>query len=248
MAIHPKLIYRGDFNIRTGDIDSRKRATLPAFIDHMQEAAMQNVIELGLSVWDLEKIGISWVLMRMHLYINRLPMLGEKITVTTNGAGFEKFFTYRDYRVHDEKGDLIAYAPSTWLLMDTESRRMTRIPQFILDHETPAKEDCLERISHKLPKFTETHAQRNFQVEWHMLDFNEHLNNVAYIQWMLETLQDDILQNGTLKSLDIQYRVEGNWKDQIISEIQEIEDRQYLHRLVRKSDNKELAIALTEWA
>ena len=67
------IVHYTEYTIRTYDIDSRKQATLPALIRLMQEAAMEQVIQLGISVWDLEAHNISWVLMRKHLKLVRMP-------------------------------------------------------------------------------------------------------------------------------------------------------------------------------
>ena len=245
--MHPKLIFNGDFPILTLHIDSQKRATVPALISLMQEAAMQNVIDINLSLWDMANDGISWVLMRMHLHIVQLPVLGESINITTHGAGFEKIFTYRDYRVKDQNGETIAYAPSTWLLMDTKERKMVRIPQFVLDHETPPESECLQRIRHKLPPFEESQRAKTFQVGWHDLDFNHHLSNVKYVQWMLENVDAQLLENGSMKEIDIFYKAEANYGDEIVSEMHEVEEGTFMHRLIRQDDSKELALAKTVW-
>ena len=86
-----------------------------------------------------------------------------------------------------------------------------------------------------------------FRVYWHDLDFNGHLNNVYYLQWMLETVPDELLESGTLKTFDIQYKVEGHWKDEILSETQQLEEKRFLHRLRSKQGGKELAVGMSEW-
>ncbi len=245
----PEIGFEDQFVIRTYEIDNRKLATLPALTRLLHEAAMQNVLALKLSVWDLEPQGISWVLMRQQLAIERYPKLGETIRVQTYPAGFEKFFTYRDYRVWDEQGREIASSSSTWLLMDTAARRMVRIPDFIkkFRQEMPESADCLPRPDGKLPRFEAPDRQATFRVGWHDLDFNMHLNNTYYITWMLEALPDSLLQNGFIRQMDIQFKSEA-LKDQIIhSEVDIREENQYLHRLIREDDRKELAIAQTIW-
>lgn len=245
----PPIGYQSNYEVRTYEIDSRKRMTIPALARLMQEAAMQNVIELKLSVWDLEPHCLSWVLMRKQLQVSRLPVLGERILVTTYPAGFERLFTYRDYRVLSEQGELLAASSSTWLLMDTQSRSMAPIPEHILAFrdKMPPPEECLPRPGGRLPRFEEAHSAKNFEVNWHDLDFNEHLNNTLYIQWLLEPLPRERLEGGRLRRLDINYRAECHWQDQVRAEVQHLEGQQYLHRLVRAEDGKELAVARTEW-
>lgn len=244
-----EITFKGPFLIRTYEIDNKKNVTIPSLMKLMHEAAMQNVLNLKLSVWDLEPHKISWVLMRKKISIDRLPRLGETIHIETHPAGFEKFFTYRDYKVFDENDQLIAFASSTWLLMDTEKRRMTRIPDFILDYQNKMKpaEACLPRPDDKLPKFETAGLQKQYTVNWHDLDFNMHLNNTFYAQWMLEALPDNCLVNGTIKQLDIMYRMEAKWKERIVSEVQQLEENTYLHRLKRLEDGKELALGRSTW-
>ncbi|MEM8909996.1 MAG: acyl-ACP thioesterase domain-containing protein [Bacteroidota bacterium] len=248
MPQHPHIRYEERYAIRTYEIDSSQRITIPALVTLMQETAMQQVIKLNVSLWDLEALNMSWVMMRMQLKITQLPRLGQTLRITTNPAGFEKFFTYRDYRVYNEQDELIATAASTWLMMDTVKRRMTRIPAFILKYEPPTDLPFLPRPYNKLlPIQTPYQRQTDFKVNWHDLDFNEHLSNVSYIRWMVESMEDDFLRRGQLRQLDLFFRSEALWKDDIVSEIQEQPDRIFRHRLLRKSDQKELAVAQSQW-
>ena len=243
------LAYACDYTVQMYDIDSRRRMTVAALVRLMQEASMQNVMQMKVSVWDMEAMSLSWVLLRKQLTINRLPMNGEKISVVTYSCGFEKFFTFRDYKVFDENKELVAWSSSTWLLMNTAERSMVRIPEFILalESQMPPPEECLPRPKAKLPKFENAGTSKPFRVDWHDLDFNGHLNNVFYIQWMLEALPDEILQEATLREFDIFYKVEAHWKDALMSEIQQVGERNFLHRLVRIEDGKEVALGMSRF-
>ena len=247
LKLPPKLAYQENFTIRTYETGQKKEATVSHLLKLMHESAMQNVIALKVSVWDLEAHKISWVLRHMQLQVNRLPRLGETINVLTYPAGFERLFTYRDYRVVDSKGQEIATAASKWLLMNTENRRLAPIPDHIAQIKMPAPEDCLPRPNGKLPNWTQSHGQQKFQVNWHDLDFNGHLNNVVYLNWMLEPLPEEVLQNSQMEKLDILYRAEGIWKEEVLAEIQQLGDLEFLHRLIRIGDGKELAAAKSIW-
>lgn len=247
MPLHPLLIKKSNYTIRTYEIDNQKKATVPALVKLMHEAAMQNVIDLKLSVWDLEPHEISWVLMRKNLVINELPKLGESVNIVTHCAGFEKFFTYRDYKIYNQEEKLIAYASSTWLLMNTVNRRMSRIPEFISAIECPPENECLPRPKSKLPKFEEASLEKTFRVGWYDLDFNQHLNNVFYLQWILESVPDELLEYGQLQQMDIIYKLECKWKEVVTCETQILGSGHLLHRLIRQSDGKLLSVAETKW-
>jgi len=247
MNIDSQLVHNALFDIRTYEVAHNKTISVPNLIKLLHEAAMQNVIELKVSVWDLAPRHLSWVLMRKKIHICRLPHLQESIRVMTYPAGFEKFFTYRDYRVYDSLNLLIAHASSTWLLMDTRTRRLVHIPEDIRAFEMPDRAACLPKPEGKIPRIKIADRSKTYRVDWYDLDFNQHLNNVYYLQWMLETLDDEVLQNQSLTHFDIEYRAESQWKDQLISEIQCMDKSHYLHRLIRCEDQKVLAYAQSFW-
>ena len=116
------------YTVRTYDVDRYKQMTAPSLLRSMNEAAMQNVLRLKLSVWDLEPEQLSWVLLRVDLQIQQMPTVSQRIRILTYPSGFERAFTYRDFRVYDEEGQLLAQATTTWVLMHLETRRPMRIP------------------------------------------------------------------------------------------------------------------------
>lgn len=245
-----KLVQESEFTIRTYEIDNQKRASVPALINLLHEAAMQNVMALGVSVWDLEPQRLAWVLLRMQVSVSRMPLLGETIRIVTYPAGFERLFTYRDYKVYDATGEMIAWAASSWVLMDIDSRSLARIPAFILEfrNNMPAASTCLPRPVSILPKWEELNPRsQTFKVNWHDLDFNLHATNSMFVQWLIESLPDETLLKGELKWLDVQYRAEVLWKDEVLSQAYPQEDGTFLHRLLRGGNQKELAVGMSKW-
>jgi medium-chain acyl-[acyl-carrier-protein] hydrolase len=247
LMLHPKHFYEEYFTIHTNEIDNRKVMTIPALMNLLHETAMQNVIRLKVSVWDLESENISWVLMRMLLRMKKMPRLGDQIRIVTYPAGFEKFFTYRDYRIFNIEGEEIGQVATTWLLMDTSTRKMRRIPSFITDYPMPDPETCLPRIRHKLPKYEETELQKEFCVGWYDLDFNKHLNNVLYFKWMLEATPDALLKKGQIEEIDILFRQECRWNEKLHSQSYTLDTTHRMHRLLKGDEAKEVAMAKVKW-
>ncbi len=248
MPVHPDLIYSGQYTIGSYDIDSQKRLTIPALTKMMHEAAMQNVIRLKLSYWDLIPHQISWVLMRKKLEIIRQPLLGEVLRVETHPAGFQKLFTFRDFKVYDENDILIAKASSTWLLMDTVKRTMAPIPDFILDYEIPEM-DFLEHPSRKISKITTPDFSQEHIVSWYELDWNEHLNNIHYVVKMLDALPFEIHKEKSLQRMDIIYKMECKYGDHLIAETQKDPNEAFvfLHRIINKETQKEVSLGKSYW-
>ena len=211
----PRLGIDHSVRIGTNDIDRAKRATLPALVRHQNEAAMQNVLALNLSVWDLEPEGISWVLLKQRFTVRRLPALGESLRIVTYPAGFRRAFTYRDYRIFDASGNEILSCASQWLLLDLSTREMTLIPDHILARaaDLPPAADCLPQRFGRLPRADAWTTVHQNQVRHFDLDWNDHLNNATYLRWLLEALPPGVLSERVPAELEIHYRREARLGD-----------------------------------
>jgi acyl-ACP thioesterase len=247
--LNTDLQYESDYRVRAYEIDSWQQMTIPALCRLMQEAALQNVIDIGMSFWDLEPYHLSWVLHRQQLHLKRIPSMNELIRVQTTPAGFQRLFTFRDYRVYDSKGELIAHSPSVWLLMNTQTRSLAARPPFLeaFGERMPPREQCFERPKGKIASLEKADYANSYRVHWHDLDFNEHLNNTLYIQWMLDPLPTEVLSQQSMTFLDISFRAECQLNDELRAEVQQVGEGEYLHHIIKVSDGKVLANALTRW-
>lgn len=243
----PKIGYQEDYTVRAYDIDAHKRMTAPALLRILNEAAMQHVLKLKLSVLDLEPHQIGWVLLRLEINITRLPVLGERIQIRTTPSGFERAFTYRDYYVLDETGEVIARGSTTWILMNMETRRPTRIPAWIIERmpEMPLPENCLTPPPSTLVEMDSVDFQQNHRVGWYDLDFNWHLSNTHYLGLLLDSVPSDFLRDHFPSRLLIHYKLEAQLEDKLVSETQGIEPGRYRHRLLR--DGSVLAEGESVW-
>lgn len=240
-------IYTDTYTVRTYDMDVNRHMTLPALLRVINEAAMQNVIALKLSFWDLEKENLSWILLRLNLKIYQLPVVGQKLKISTYPTGIKRLFTFRDYKVWDEEGNLMAATASAWILMDTKTRRPARIPAWIHDRATNLGIDIepLPRPKPKLPPWEGYEYEHNTTVGWHDLDFNMHLNNNHYLRLILDSLPVDVLEKKQLTELQIHYQNEAYHKDQLVSRTGILSEEEYHHELLR--GEQVLARAVTRW-
>ena len=233
------------FRIRTHEIDQHKLITVPALLMLMQEASMQNVIKLKLSVWDLEDKKISWVLLRKELKINRRPGLGERVKVVTYPAGFDRILAYRDFWIYSEQNEVLAYASSTWTLLNTDSRKLQRIPQEMLDLQLIGPESRLEAPSSKLIIPDDFSNGYSYQIRNYDLDWNMHVNNVVLSKLMLQALPIDFRKDQKLTSFDFHIKNECYLDEQIQIDLEQQEDS-YYHKIIG-SDKRVVAIGKSNW-
>ena len=153
-----------------------KKMTIPSLIRNMQEASLQHARILNTSAWDMEEDKITWVLIRKEIkFLNALD-LDSTYTILTYPSGFDKFFAYRDYLIFDENKKLVVGASSTWTLLQTEERKLIKIPEKILEIGAPKGTRFLPQPEKnlKLPEDMETKDLR--KVRQYDLDWNTSLS------------------------------------------------------------------------
>ncbi len=243
----PNLLFHEEtFRVGGYDVDLHKVASIPSMIQMMHEAAMQHVLHLGLSALELAPLNLGWVLIRQQMHVFRQPGLGEIIRVHTRPSGRDRAFAYRDFRVLDEAGSLLATATTAWLLMDTQTRRMARYPEFIQSWlDKTEAQDHLPRPVADFPPLTEPGLEKTFLVNWHDLDFNHHLTNFYYQKWILETTPNDVLEKYHLQEYKIQFKGESLLGDTLIAQSQELEPGVFVHSI--RKDDQEIASGWTRW-
>lgn len=240
------LYFEYQHTIRSYDIGMDKKATVPALIQIMHEAAMKHVLKLGLSAFELEKQNLAWVLIQQRFELIQSPLLGETIIIKTNPSGLERVITYRDFRLYNQSGELLAQASTSWLLMNTATRKMARYPEDISKSLLPTNDfEHLQRPERKLKPLETVEQTVSFPIRYYDLDFNGHLSNFYYMKWMLVSLGTEFLKGHQLTDFEIKIQGESIQDETLEAEIQSISSETFLHTL-RKGDQV-VAIGKTNW-
>ncbi|MFD2999969.1 acyl-[acyl-carrier-protein] thioesterase [Pontibacter toksunensis] len=236
------------FAVRSNEIDYRGQATLPSLVSYMHEAAWDNTFTLGISMYDLLKHDMTWVLQRMRVEMFRYPEHSQKITVATWASGRERIFMHRDFRIYSTNQELLGQATSVWLVMDMVKRQLVSLPDFITALEVAPTEEPLPFAKGKLPQLQEAAYEEQIPVRWHDIDLNRHVTNTRYIQWALDTFPTELLEQKQLREIDIVYRAEAVLGDTVVSAVAPAdEENVYLHKLSSQETGKELVQAKSVW-
>lgn len=244
------FIQTDTFTLRGYECDAFGRMSLTALMNLMQESANRNALDYGIGIADLAQRGVGWMLMRFQLRMHQYPRYGQTIRVVTYPTFVDKYFIYRDFRVLADDDTLLADASSVWLVFGMEKRAMVPLPDFIRALTPPVVPNPLPRLSLK-PDFQQLaftpDTERQVEVGWLSIDQNQHVNNVAYVGWLLESVADSWLQTQELAEIDLVYRIESHWHDRL--QIQSVADTSGVmrHRIVQSESGKEVLLAQTQW-
>ncbi|AKD58709.1 acyl-[acyl-carrier-protein] thioesterase [Spirosoma radiotolerans] len=244
------FIQTDTFTLRGYECDAFGRMSIPALMNLMQESANRNAIDYGIGIADLAQKGFGWMLMRFCLRMHQYPRYSQTIQLMTYPTTVEKYFIHRDFRVVAEDGTLLADASSTWLVFSMEKRSMVALPDFIRSLSPPTNVDPLPTLPTKpdfqMAAFSPTDTKR-VEVGWLSIDQNKHVNNVAYVQWLLEAVDADVLQTREIAEIDLVYRTESHWHDWLEIQSMDETDSSIRHRIVQTESGKDVILARSRW-
>lgn len=249
------FIQTDTFTLRGYETDAFGRLSIPALMNLMQESANRNAIDYKIGINDLAQQGYGWMLMRFRLRMHQYPRYGQTIRVVTYPTFVEKYFIYRDFQVLAEDGTLLADAASTWLVFSTAKRTMVPLPDFIRTLSPPQLTNTLPKLALKPHfqnnQFTPTH-QNEVTVGWLSIDQNQHVNNVAYVAWLIESMDDKLLETRELAEIDLVYRTESHRGDRLLVQSVAETDDSLIHRIEQSSlpsgdSGKEVLVAHSRW-
>jgi acyl-ACP thioesterase len=126
------------------------------------------------------------------------------------------------------------------MVLNLETRRPVRIPQEVLDTRLQDRPHVTVAKNNRMRPFTDQGREKEIIVRRSDLDMNNHVNNVRYIEWMLETIDQEMTQK--IRNLDIQFMRESFVDDRLKSA--SLEDGNLIRFKIL--NNKDEIIALAE--
>lgn len=194
-----KGMYSFSSRVRYSETDVKGRLTLTGIINYLQDCSTFQSESLGKGIAYLREHHRAWWLSSWQIVIDRYPLLGETITISTWPYEFKGIYGYRNFAIQDAEGNYLVRANSIWFFYDTEAGRPVRageedIRGYGAGEERLAMDYAPRRIA--LPENYET--KEPVLVMRHHIDSNNHVNNAQYVEIARELLPEDF-QVGELR-------------------------------------------------
>ncbi|XP_068338560.1 palmitoyl-acyl carrier protein thioesterase, chloroplastic-like [Pyrus communis] len=215
------LVFRQNFSIRSYEIGADRTASIETLMNHLQETALNHVKTAGLlgdgfgSTPEMTVRNLIWVVTKMQVVVDRYPTWGDIVQVDTWVSASGKNGMRRDWIIQDLKtGQILTRASSVWVMMNKVTRRLSKMPDEVrgeIESFFMNSPPIVEEDGRKLPKLDDKRAdfvRSGLTPRWSDLDVNQHVNNVKYIGWILESAPLPILESHELSSLTLEYRRE----------------------------------------
>ena len=175
----------------------------------MQDIATVHVGKMGISLNTLQAANITWVLTRQQVVLNRLPAAGEEITIETWPSVLSRVQCRRDFRVYNLAGEELGQAVSYWVVLNMQTRRAERVPEFITRAYPENPPLLLPEISIRPKALPESSSVKSFKTTASDIDINKHVTSMRYLDFMLEAVPEEVRCKQQLKVLDVFFRAES---------------------------------------
>lgn len=181
------------FSVPTYSIDSNSRLSMTAFMRYAQEVADEGSRGRGFGYNDLKAHGLTWVLSRMKVVVDRMPDWQEEVELSTWHKGFDRLFFPRDYELSDKDGNVLVRATSAWLIVDFNTHEMVRDDERIADLtvKQPEKDrNALPGGAERIPSVQDGIPMGSHTVVWSDIDRLGHSNNSSYVSWTFDIIKE----------------------------------------------------------
>ena len=205
------MIFEHNYEVVVKDLGKGNKVTNKAFLGYMEEIASLHSSTVGYGVDDVERNGVAWILMDWKLKVIDRPKYKEMLNIKTWARESNKLYSYRDFEVYDEKGNLVAVASSKWVLIDINKRRIIKIDEELIEKYNPETgKQVFDEIDIEKVKEPEDYASNiEYIVKKSDIDVNKHMHNLNYLDLAYEALPNDIYENvNRLNNVRITYKKE----------------------------------------
>lgn len=237
------------YKVRGTELDQTYKMRKIFAASYFQECYAEKCASLGLAAYDVQKLGLTWIIadMRMDFLSDAMPFWREEVEVSIWPSSKSPLFMAVDF-VISTNGRGIAQGSTNWLLADDATHRPIRISPHADGFEVlPEKIFENERFA----KFEEPSGAKAGELERAVpsseVDFNGHLTNVQYAPTAIEAVPLDYRLGHELKSYRIKFMREAFLGERILSEAFDGGGGRFSHSIKRTSDGALLCRMESLW-
>ena len=209
-----RKMFKKEYVVSNNDVDKRFLLKVPAIFRYFQDVALLATESLGVDSISLSKKNIDWVITRMAVEIKRLPKCDQKITVCTHPGKDMAMLYPRYFYILDANEEIIVRCSSIWALIDNVSRKVI-VDRDVISKLPPEIYDCQLDLPEKIVIPADKRFIEKRTIHYSDLDFNSHMNNVRYVELLMDTHDSEFYDSHRLSSIALNYMRELKEKEAV---------------------------------
>ena len=237
------------FELRYFEMNKFGEASPTTILTLLEETAADHCYSIDYGLYDLIDQNIGWVLVSGVMNMERYPTYKKKIKIRTWLSSYSAVRGIRENIIYDEHDNIIGTAKGLWIFFDVKRRRPVKIFDEIKESWSSDKEECINyNVVKKIAAIDSAKYFKDFKVNQFDVDMNEHVSNLRYLQWSLESVPDEVIDNYYLHSLEGRFTGEAHYGD-IIRSMTENDryENSFVHTIKAQNNDQVCVTAKTVW-
>lgn len=229
----PLSKYTKDWEIYVSQCGTNSQLKITELSNLCQQTAALHSATWGMSYFDMQKQDQAWVLSSMRIEINELPKWHETVQVETWIESLIGMRSIRDFEI-TKNGKKMASASSLWVVLNTEKRRPEplAVSYDALEQFPDKKATTIPTGRIDLTKNAEQIGTK--KVLYSDLDIVGHVNNIKYVEWCLDYLPKEFIEQNRLQNIDLNYIKEVHYHDEVAVFL--YQENEYIYFYIKRND------------
>lgn len=223
VTIDEQNVAHSTFTTYSYETDCYTDARLAFYFQIIQEAAGAHAASRGYSLPEMNKEGKTWVITRIRMEVFRYTRWPEVLKVETWAQDPIRLHIPRVVRAFDTEGNLLFIAKTHWAILDLERNRPCRPKDMSFRIGIPPKDDSehsldmhLENNHHGEDADLHQLTVHSPRITYLDTDRNQHVNNISYLSWALESLPSSFRNRLKVAEVDVSYLRQTFLEDTIV--------------------------------
>ena len=217
VAVRITHMNKFSFQVTSTYVGPTRTLTVPWFFRLFQDAAIEDAEKIGYGQTKTMSQGLLWVFSRVYVRFNAMPKYLSNATFETHPGGKKAFAFMRYATMYDDQEKVAAELSSVWALIHEDTRKVEMRPELDDIDQTTGDEISLPgRIEKRDASFL-----RSQEIRYSDIDLNGHMNNVRYLEMLMNLHDAEFYKKNQVKELLIQYESEirfGEFVDLYVDE------------------------------
>lgn len=209
-------------------VDFTGRLTMGVLGNHLLNCAGFHATERGFGIATLNESNYTWVLSRLAIELEEMPLQYESFSVQTWIENVYRLFTDRNFAILNKYGKPIGYARSIWAMISMDTRKPAdllslhngSIVDYICQKECPIEKPGRIKVNQK-------ELAGEVVTKYSDIDINGHVNSIRYIEHILDLFPLEIFREKRIRRFEMAYNAESYYGDTLAFYKEQVSENEY---------------------
>lgn len=209
-------------------VDFTGRLTMGVLGNHLLNCAGFHATERGFGIATLNESNYTWVLSRLAIELEEMPLQYESFSVQTWIENVYRLFTDRNFAILNKDGKPIGYARSIWAMISMDTRKPAdllslhngSIVDYICQKECPIEKPGRIKVNQK-------ELAGEVVTKYSDIDINGHVNSIRYIEHILDLFPLEIFREKRICRFEMAYNAESYYGDTLAFYKEQVSENEY---------------------